>query len=241
MPEVPLLITEAAAKNPRYRAPRYKISLVKDGGSVYATAKPLTNMRLVYDLAQELFEEIDREAFYVFCLDGKLKVIGVNLVSLGTLDAAIVHPREVFKAAILLNASSIICAHNHPSGNPQPSGQDAQLTSRLVAAGTILGIPLNDHVICGEDSYFSFNERGMIATYEQLTKRMKNPTDEDDYPEVVDVADLAPEQFSFGAKTTNRELYSLASEMRRDAGAVGVTFEGDLLDRLKEIRDSYRR
>ncbi len=173
MREVPVLITEiqgARQKNPSKRVPRYTISLVKEAGSVYVTAKALVSARLVFEVASDLFEGYDREAFYVICLDTKAKVIGINLVSLGTLSGSLVHPREVFKAAILLNASKIICAHNHPSGDPSPSAQDNELTLRIVAAGRLMGIFVLDHVICGEDNFFSYEEHGLISKYDESAK-----------------------------------------------------------------------
>ncbi len=165
MQQVPLLITEVRRENPSNRAPRYKISLVKEAGSVYVTARPIHDPRVVFEMAQMLFEEADREAFYVICLDAKSKVIGVNLVSLGSLSNAIIHPREVFKVAILLNSSSIICVHNHPSGDPEPSRDDTALTARLVSGGELLGISVRDHIVCGETNFFSYQEHGMIDAY----------------------------------------------------------------------------
>ena len=78
------------------------------------------------------------------------------------MNASIVHPREVFKAAILNNASRIICLHNHPSGDPEPSKEDIEITRRLVEAGEIIGIEVLDHVIIGEQRYLSMKERGLM-------------------------------------------------------------------------------
>lgn len=174
MREVPVLITEfegpARQRNPSMRAPRYTISLVKEAGSVYVTARPLVSAKLAFEVVKDLFEGFDREAFYVICLDTKSKIIGVNLVSVGSLSSSLVHPREVFKAAILLNSSKIVIAHNHPSGEPRPSEQDNSLTLRLVAAGNLMGIAVLDHIVCGEDNYFSYAETGLIAAYEATVK-----------------------------------------------------------------------
>jgi DNA repair protein RadC len=163
MHRVPLLITEIRRRNPSHGAPRYKIALVKEAGSVYITSKSLTTPRQVYEAVAKLFEGADRELFYVLCLDTKSKIIGVNLVTLGWLTGATIHPREVYKAAILLNASAIICVHNHPSGNPAPSQADGDITHRLFSAGEILGIPLKDHVIVGENNYFSYTDTGSLS------------------------------------------------------------------------------
>jgi DNA repair protein RadC len=95
------------------------------------------------------------------CLNTKNKVAGAHIISQGSLSASIVHPREVFKAALLNNSASIILAHNHPSGDPEPSREDVETTKRLVEAGEILGIRVLDHVIIGEQ-YLSMKEEGLM-------------------------------------------------------------------------------
>lgn len=103
------------------------------------------------------------ESFYIFTLDTKNKINGMFEVSRGILNASIVHPREVFQRAILQNANSIILMHNHPSGDPQPSNEDINITNRLADAGNLLGIKVLDHVIIGdENNYLSFKERNLI-------------------------------------------------------------------------------
>jgi DNA repair protein RadC len=102
------------------------------------------------------------EVFAILCLTTKHRVIAYHEVSHGTLDSAPAHPREVFKAAILANAAAVILAHNHPSGDPLPSADDCELTRRLLQAGDLLGIHVLDHVIVGDDCYFSFRERGQL-------------------------------------------------------------------------------
>jgi len=103
----------------------------------------------------------DREAFIVLLLDVKHRVIAEEVVTIGILDGSLIHPREVFKAAIAANSAAIIIAHNHPSGDPAPSGQDQEVTNRLRKAGEILGIPVVDHVIVGSTgAHFSFREQG---------------------------------------------------------------------------------
>ena len=106
--------------------------------------------------------DVDREHFVIILLNQKNRVIGVNTVSMGSLTASIVHPREVFKGAILSNAASIICGHNHPSTDCQPSKEDRAITARLVEAGKLLGISILDHVIIGGDGrYFSFADENL--------------------------------------------------------------------------------
>ena len=114
-------------------------------------------------ILRPLYHGLDREQFLVACLDAKHTVIGVNVVSVGSLTLSIVHPREVFKPAILLNSAAIICAHNHPSGDPQPSSEDRVLTARLRQAGDLIGITILDHIILGEDRTFSFADQGWPA------------------------------------------------------------------------------
>lgn len=104
----------------------------------------------------------DREYFVVLVLDQKRRVNALNLVSIGTLTVALVHPREAFKPAILANASAVIFGHNHPSGDPEPSREDIELTRRLTAAGELLGIDVLDHIILGSEAHVSLADRGMI-------------------------------------------------------------------------------
>jgi DNA repair protein RadC len=112
-------------------------------------------------LIRQGYADRDREAFIVLLLDVKHRVIAEEVVTIGILDGALIHPREVFKAAIVANAAAIIVAHNHPSGDPKPSGQDAEVTKRLRKAGEVLGIPVVDHVIVGSTgAHFSFREQG---------------------------------------------------------------------------------
>ena len=109
---------------------------------------------------------LDREEFRVLLLNAKHRVMGVHTVSVGSLTVSIVHPREVYKAAILANAAAIIGIHNHPSGNPDPSPEDHALTKRLSEAGKILGITLLDHVIIGQNTHYSFADQGQLTPTE---------------------------------------------------------------------------
>ena len=98
----------------------------------------------------------------MLCLSTKHRVIAYHEVSRGTLDSTLVHPREVFKAALLANAAAIVVSHNHPSGDPSPTMDDLEVTTRLVAAGEILGIVVLDHIVVGDGHYFSFKEAGRL-------------------------------------------------------------------------------
>lgn len=106
------------------------------------------------------FADLDREVFMILNLDTALRPINLNVVSMGTLNETMVHPREVFKASILSNASSVICIHNHPGGDVTPSDPDIAVTNRLTECGKILGIEVADHLIIGgrDGTYFSFQE-----------------------------------------------------------------------------------
>ena len=99
----------------------------------------------------------------MLCLTTKHRPLAWHELSRGTLDATLVHPREVFKVAFLANAAAILIAHNHPSGDPEPSGDDLSITRRLSEAGKLLGVELLDHLIIGHDGrYYSFSEAGRM-------------------------------------------------------------------------------
>lgn len=115
-----------------------------------------------YQCIKPFLECRDREYFIVVTLDTKNQPTSINICHIGNLNSSIVHPREVFKTAVLTNASSILIAHNHPSGIVEPSHEDRETTKRLVSAGAILGIDVLDHIIVGDDKYLSFKEQGLI-------------------------------------------------------------------------------
>lgn len=102
------------------------------------------------------------EKFVVMLLDSKNQLIKTQQISEGSLNASVVHPREVFAPAILHQAACILAAHNHPSGDPAPSREDRQLTSALKETGAVMGIPLLDHIIIGDGRYYSFRENGYL-------------------------------------------------------------------------------
>ena len=103
------------------------------------------------------------EVFGMLCLNTRLHVIAYHEVSRGSINGVIVEPRDVFKAALLANAASVVVGHNHPSGDPSPSPDDRELTRRLAAAGTVIGVAVLDHIIVGHGGrFFSFKEAGVI-------------------------------------------------------------------------------
>ncbi|MBO8161113.1 MAG: JAB domain-containing protein [Thermosipho sp. (in: Bacteria)] len=141
-----------------------KLKVVKEKGARYDVPKKVTCPDDIKKIAIEVLEldEQAEEVLALVTLDTKLKVTGVFEVSRGSINSSIVHPREIFKRAMLVNASSIAILHNHPSGDPKPSKEDNKITRRLQEAGNLLGIELIDHVIIGDDSYFSYKEHGII-------------------------------------------------------------------------------
>jgi DNA repair protein RadC len=142
-----------------YAVPRYRVTLIRDNRAV-PPSLPLNTSVAAATVLRPLFAGLDREQFLVCGLDAKHAIIGVNVVSIGSLTLAIVHPREVFKPLILMNAVAWICAHNHPSGDTMPSQEDRVLTSRLRQGADLLGISLLDHLILTEAHCYSFADQG---------------------------------------------------------------------------------
>ncbi len=140
------------------QVPSYKVQLVREAS--VTMPERLTSPDKVAKACVDYLGNYDREHFIVILLNTKARIIGVNTVSIGSLNASIVHPREVFKPAVILGAASVILVHNHPSGDPSPSQEDLEVTKRLADAGRILGITVLDHLIIGDNCYFSFKERG---------------------------------------------------------------------------------
>ena len=120
------------------------------------------NSQMVFKYFKAKIGFKQQEHFYCLYLDNNRKIIAERLLFIGTLNQSVVHPREVFKEAYLLSASAIICVHNHPSGNVVPSKNDFLVTSKLQEAGKILGINIIDHIIIGQDNYYSFFENNKI-------------------------------------------------------------------------------
>lgn len=106
---------------------------------------------------------LKKEHFVALHLDTKHQILGEEVVSVGSLNASIVHPREIFKTALKRSAAALICAHNHPSGDPTPSEEDIAVTERLVAAGRILGVQVLDHIVIGDKRFVSLRERGFMG------------------------------------------------------------------------------
>lgn len=122
----------------------------------------VTNSKIIYEYFKNVVGEKSQEYFYCVYLDNSKKVIKNKLLFMGTLNYSTVHPREIFKEAYLANATSIICIHNHPTGNVTPSKNDIELTNNLIKVGNLLGISITDHIIIGKNNYYSFFENNLI-------------------------------------------------------------------------------
>ena len=137
------------------------IKMVKESSFLYQT-RQILSPNDAYEMIKEQLEGLDREQFIIACLNTKNEPTNITVVSVGSLNKAIVHPREVFKTAILSNAASVMAFHNHPSGETTPSQQDIQLTNRLYEVGELLGIKLLDHLIIGDRTFTSLKEKGYL-------------------------------------------------------------------------------
>lgn len=125
--------------------------------------KPRNVSNIVNSVLESMSEEEgEREFFFAFGLDTRNQVKYVDIVSIGTLNYNLVHPREVYRLAILKGCASIVVAHNHPSGCTDPSQEDIELTKRLEKAGELLGIELLDHVVVAKDAFYSFKEKRLL-------------------------------------------------------------------------------
>ena len=143
---------EAKEKAQQYVSTNLQVKALKD--SVYSPASIASRCNS--------FRTAKKEHFYAFLLDTQNRILGSEIVSIGTLNASLIHPRECFRTAIVKTAASVIFVHNHPSGGLEPSPEDIAATKRLVDAGKLLGIEVLDHVIVTADSYTSFKEQRLI-------------------------------------------------------------------------------
>ncbi|WP_236932666.1 JAB domain-containing protein [Geosporobacter ferrireducens] len=139
-----------------------KIKMVKESSILYAKRR-INSPSDGVDLVKDFLEGEDRECFLAVFVNTKNEPTAIHTVSIGTLNASLIHPRELFKVAINANSSGILLFHNHPSGDPTPSQEDISITKRLVEAGNIMGIKILDHCILGDNSkFYSFKENNLI-------------------------------------------------------------------------------
>lgn len=145
---------------PRLAIPVFGVRLVRERDH---ETQQIRTPEDVARLACELTDGYDREAFYVIALSTASRVIGVHCAHIGTVDASVASPREVFKFALLVNARSVVCLHNHPSGNTEPSRADVQISKKLKRAGEALDIAVVDSLVIGYDQrYTLLTERGLM-------------------------------------------------------------------------------
>lgn len=127
-------------------------------------SNPFRSSRQIYDYFRPLVSDLKKECFWSVLLDGRNRITRVIKVSEGTLTSSLVHPREVFRPALLEAAAAMIFVHNHPTGEPDPSPEDISITRRLAEAGRMLGIAVLDHVIMGDYRHFSFADEGLLKS-----------------------------------------------------------------------------
>lgn len=144
---------------PRKKIGIVHLEMVKEGRSLYGTSR-FHNAEELVQMVQPLYEKAHREMVLVVALNTKLEIQALEIAAVGGLNACYVDMRDIFKLVIINNSAFIICLHNHPSGDPEPSYEDRRLTERLQKAGGILGIPLIDHIIVAGKNYYSFRDGG---------------------------------------------------------------------------------
>lgn len=138
-----------------------RLQMVKEKIEYYGTKK-VRSPADVEEVVRTFIGHADREVFLALNLSSTNNINSIHVVSIGSLNQSIVHPRECFKAALLSNADAVIFAHNHPSGEMNPSAEDQQITAKLRECGQLLNIRVMDHVIVGEKGYFSFQENALL-------------------------------------------------------------------------------
>lgn len=145
------------------KVPIYRLKLVKDR-VMRVTASSLTDSFTAARLVERLIRDADRETLVTVCMDAECQVLGINVVAMGTLVSVSTTGREIFKGAIAANAHSIILGHNHPSGDLEPSQADIRMTRQAVLIGSMLTIPVLDHVIVSRLGYTSMRQRGIVPS-----------------------------------------------------------------------------
>ena len=134
-----------------------KIKMVKESSVKYENRK-IGNPWDAYKIFNDYIDDSNKEMFVLMCLNNRNEPTHISTISIGSVNESIATPAEVFKVALLSNANKIMVCHNHPSGDPQPSESDRNITERLYDSGAIIGIKLLDHIIIGDDVYYSFKE-----------------------------------------------------------------------------------
>jgi len=164
MPARPLVLARKGGHmTSRHHPPRWRIALVREPEGPSFTSHTLRNSADVAH-AFAFLADRDREEFWLAALDQRHRIIATHQVSIGTLAASLVHPREVLKPLVLCSAAAAVLVHNHPSGDVTPSPEDRALTRRLCEACALLGVAILDHVIVGVDAHYSFADSGDLPS-----------------------------------------------------------------------------
>ena len=145
----------------RLMRPVFSREVVREDLPPYIATDRFTSAGQVYELFRNIVWE-SREMVLALHLDGKNRIICFDRLSIGSLNQSIIHPRELYKSALLSSAAAIILIHNHPTGDPSPSNEDIAITLRMKNAGDLIGIKLLDHIIIGDGDFVSFADRGIL-------------------------------------------------------------------------------
>jgi DNA repair protein RadC len=146
-----------------YRLKTFRVQFIAERAE-FPTGSRCRSSEDIERVARAIYQTLDadKEHFLLLAMNNKNRVNGFKVVSTGSLTASLVHPREVWRAALLLRAAAVVFVHNHPSGEPAPSQEDQEITRRLKETGEMLGIRVLDHVVLGDGRFFSFSDRGLI-------------------------------------------------------------------------------
>lgn len=150
---------------PKKKVGIIRLQMVKETNLFYS-ARNFINPETAVELVKPLLDKADREMVIVMSLNTKLEPLALEIAAVGGINACGVDIRDIFKHSILNNAAYVMCFHNHPSGSSEPSCEDASLTDRVKEAGRLLGIPLVDHIIIGEEEFYSFRGHGLLTLEE---------------------------------------------------------------------------
>ena len=146
-----------------YRLKTFRVQFVAEPGP-FPTGSPCRSSEDVERVARSIYATLDadKEHFVLLVMNNKNCINGFKVISTGSLTASLAHPREVWRAALHLCAAAVVFVHNHPSGDPAPSPEDQEITRRLKETGELLGIRVLDHVVLGQERFFSFSDRGLL-------------------------------------------------------------------------------
>ena len=153
---------ESQPKNRKFELEQVAIRMVRERPLYSET--PIHSPEDAIRVMADALLDYDREVFAIVNFQSDMRPINFSIISMGCLNSSLVHPREVIKVSILSNASGVMLFHNHPSGIPEPSRADDAVTERICRCGRMMGIPLSDHIIIGDHSYYSYREKNRIVS-----------------------------------------------------------------------------